>query len=157
MSLTMKWHQPSPVWQSQCNDVGKLFSFLQHYWCFYITCKREMNMGPRDLIIYFKNKIIEDMIYLADQIILARSKRQPSYWLHTGWFSNKSDKSSYFWGSRNHIHIYIYRVWRGETYRERIHAEYLCVYISLPGPNYSYTLCTKPSKTHLFWCTATEM
>ena len=54
-----------------------------------------MNAGPRDSIIGFKNiKITEDVIYLTDQILPVRSKRQLSYWLHTGWFSNKSDKSS---------------------------------------------------------------
>lgn len=52
-------------------------------------------MGPGDSIIDLKNKIREDMIYLGDQIILARSKRQLSYWLHPGWFGNKSDNSFY--------------------------------------------------------------
>lgn len=49
-----------------------------------------MNMGPRDSITGFKHiKIIEDMIYLAGQIISVGSKRHLSYWLHIGWLSNE--------------------------------------------------------------------
>ena len=52
--------------------------------------KREMNQGLRDSITSFKNiKITEDMIYLADQTLPVRSKRQLSYQLHTDWLSLK--------------------------------------------------------------------
>lgn len=55
--------------------------------------KREMNQGLRDSITSFKNiKITEDMIYLADQILPVRSKRQLSYQLHTDWLSLKKKK-----------------------------------------------------------------
>ena len=50
--------------------------------------KREMNEGLRDSITSVKNiKITEGMIYLADQILPVRSKRQMSYWLHTDWLN----------------------------------------------------------------------
>lgn len=50
--------------------------------------------GFRDSIIDFKNiKIPGDVVSLASQIISVRSKKQLSYWLHTGWFSYIGDKS----------------------------------------------------------------